>query len=479
MKIIMHIPHYGWAFSLSTSMPNDTFYIVNKIEPGEQRGTDLCVSNGYWQWLRELKPKPGNIKLLGKGWAEINQDDYDVAILIPDAGQITLMQKYLSKIPIVWKFHLSNKASKDSILDLQIRTGKSPLREYPCIFSSSKQKEFYGINGEVAWSQSPEVYKDWKGEIPRVMWTCERIGIPTKTDVRYMSRGGYIWDQVRTEIPGIRYGLDFRLGTPITPFEELLFAYRINRCYIECATETILTDGLVEAMMTGMPPVVYDAWEMGKVIENGVNGFKSKDPKDLIRYCKILIDDYDLAKEIGKKARETAIKYWNPQITQEVYHNAFNKSFEVYNKDSKFPKIPIPSEMKLEISRGDEYLLEISKKTVRELAYHFDKRHTGILECPYCFERFRIVHQKDMHFLESLDTSRDPSERRTPVVKYVWKKPELDEMKIEIKSAKDLAKSKKTCPHCHSDQVRKIGLDTAICDSCRRILGKWIEWATE
>lgn len=463
MKIIMHIPHYGWIFSLATSMPEDNFYIVNKVEPDEQRGSDLCVEAGYWQWLRELKPKPGNVKLLGTDWSGIDQDDYDVAILIPDANQIRLMNKYLTDFPIVWKFHLNNSASRNAIKDLQAK-GKDPLRGYPCIFSAESQKIFYDLKGEVAWGQSPDIYKDWKGEVPRAMWTAERIGLPKQTDVRYMSRGGNIWDQVKSQVLGKRYGLDFRLGTPITPFEDLLFAYKINRCYIECATETILTDGLVEAMMTGMPPIVYAAWEMDKIIEDGVNGFKSKDPKELASFCQMLIDDYDLAKEIGKNARKTALKYWSPNVVKTVYH----KCFEIAIR-SNFTKIPRTQKTKKEMTRGDKYLLKISDDRLRELEYNYYKRHTGLLECPYCFERFRIVHLKGKHALEHLNTPREETERRIKIVKYKWEKPQLEARTLKNDN---IIKLNRTCPHCQFTEIERIG-KTVICRRCKRILGKW------
>lgn len=400
MKVLTYLPHYGWMFGLATSMPNDTFYIANKLTL-KHRTNDISISNGYWQWLKCIKPKPTNVKLLGQNLSEINTDDYDVAILIPDAGQIDLWKKYLNEMPIVWKFHLSNPESR-AIFNAR---GSEVIGNYPCIFSANSQREFYGLEGDIAWSQSPEIYKDWNGKIERAMWTCERIGVPN--DSRYMQRGGYIWDQIRQYIKAKRYGLDFRLGTPITAFEEIVNAYKFNRCYVECATNTILTDGLVEAMMTGMPPVVYASWEMDRVIEHGVNGFKSKDIKEIIEYTNLLLGDYDLAKEIGKKSRETALELWNPEVTKNVYHNAFKKASKIYNSEqhSRNKKFPLLMQIyRLENHQvTDDFFMMITKKKISELGSEFGKMHSNIVECSFCLKKFKLSHHEGKHIIESAD----------------------------------------------------------------------------
>jgi hypothetical protein len=471
-------------FGLASSMPNDAFYIINKVEPDEQRGSDLCVQNGYWRWLPFLKPKPANVTILGQGFSEINFDDYDVIILIPDAGQLRFIQKYGvgTKIPVVWKFHLNEFGAKRVYEELVAQGKELPTLGYPAVFSAQSQKEFYGLEGEVAWSQSPEVYQGWKGDVRRVMWTCERIGNPETIggDPRYMYRGGMIWDKINPRVNSIRYGLDIRLGTPITAFEELISAYRLNRCYVECAVNTILTDGLVEAMMTGMPPVVHDSWEMGRIIDQGINGFKSKNIDELVMFINKLLEDPDLAKTIGQEARNTALKLWSPKVSEDVYHRSIEKSFEVFNKRTNSNKMFLPHSLK--ISTADNYMLNTSMKRIQELDLAFYIKHTGMLECPHCFERLKIVHMKGEHTLEPFDTRND-EDRRVQVTEYKWlslsKQEEIMAKSLEKKTG-DESKyytSSFPCEFCHTNQVEKDG-DFAICSACKRKLSTWIEWAT-
>lgn len=484
MKILSYIPHYGWLFGLASSMPNDSFYIINKVEPDEQRGSDLCVQNGYWRWLPCLKPKPANVTMLGQSFSEINFDDYDVILLIPDAGQLRFIQKYGigTKIPVVWKFHLNDCQSQGIYKELMAQNKELPTLGYPVIYSAKTQQEFYGVPGEVAWSQNPEVYQGWKGDIRRVMWTCERIGTPVLGDIRYAYRGGIIWDQITPRVNAIRYGLDLRLGTSITAFEELIAAYRLNRCYVECAVNTILTDGLVEAMMTGMPPVVYDSWEMSRVIDHGINGFKSRNVDDLTMFINKLLDDLDLAKSIGQEARKTALKFWSPKVSEEVYHRSIEKAFEVYNKRTGHVRNIVPHT--IEVSTADSYMLNTSMKRIQELDLAFYIKHTGMLECPHCFERLKIVHMKGEHTLEPFD-KRNDEDRRVPVTEYKWlslsKQEEIMAESFEpqkVKKDEPYYISSFLCEYCHSNQVEKDG-DFAICAACKRKLSSWIEWATK
>ena len=63
-----------------------------------------------------------------------------------------------------------------------------------------------------------------------------------------------------------------------------------------------------EAMMSGMPIVAMATTEMVTVIEDGKNGFVDTDLDYLIDRMKLLINDKDLAMNLGAEARRTAMK---------------------------------------------------------------------------------------------------------------------------------------------------------------------------
>jgi glycosyltransferase involved in cell wall biosynthesis len=63
---------------------------------------------------------------------------------------------------------------------------------------------------------------------------------------------------------------------------------------------------VIEAMMLGVPVVAFATTEMATVIENGVNGFADTDTGRLERRMRALLNDRDLAAELGRNARRLA-----------------------------------------------------------------------------------------------------------------------------------------------------------------------------
>ena len=65
---------------------------------------------------------------------------------------------------------------------------------------------------------------------------------------------------------------------------------------------------LLEAMSCGCAVVSTETCMIPEVIENGVNGFMTNDEKQMERYLVDLLNDKNLAKEIGDNARKTIVK---------------------------------------------------------------------------------------------------------------------------------------------------------------------------
>lgn len=71
---------------------------------------------------------------------------------------------------------------------------------------------------------------------------------------------------------------------------------------------TSLGLAICEAMMIGIPVVGLATAELATVIDNGVSGFISTRPKELVEASKLLIRDKKLATKWGQGAREKALK---------------------------------------------------------------------------------------------------------------------------------------------------------------------------
>jgi glycosyltransferase involved in cell wall biosynthesis len=71
---------------------------------------------------------------------------------------------------------------------------------------------------------------------------------------------------------------------------------------------TSLGLAICEAMMMGIPVIGLATTELSAVIENGVSGFIHTDVEYLIDKMKLLINEPQLAREIGTKGREVALQ---------------------------------------------------------------------------------------------------------------------------------------------------------------------------
>lgn len=80
---------------------------------------------------------------------------------------------------------------------------------------------------------------------------------------------------------------------------------------------------LLEAMSIGCPIVTTATTCIPEFIENGENGFVTNDPVVMKKYLKDLIEDKDMALEIGAAGRETILE----QFGQQQFLDAWNKAF--------------------------------------------------------------------------------------------------------------------------------------------------------
>ena len=66
-----------------------------------------------------------------------------------------------------------------------------------------------------------------------------------------------------------------------------------------------------EAMMCGLATVSYETHDVNLFIKNGINGFYSKDTKELADYIIYLCDHPNVCEKIGKEGRKTACDIFN------------------------------------------------------------------------------------------------------------------------------------------------------------------------
>ena len=83
------------------------------------------------------------------------------------------------------------------------------------------------------------------------------------------------------------------------------------------------TLSVIEAMMTGLPVITigkkkanidgfekFDFFEVDEIIHHGTNGYIANEPDDIIKYAKRLLENTPVARDISRRGRETAIKFF-------------------------------------------------------------------------------------------------------------------------------------------------------------------------
>ena len=111
-----------------------------------------------------------------------------------------------------------------------------------------------------------------------------------------------------------------------------------HRFYIHTA-DPQLEDGYnmatVEAMAAGMP--ILGNNHPGSPVEHGVSGFLSDDPQELNRFARMLLDDRELAVQMGRQARKKALE----QFSTAKFRQAFLRSIETARKKRESRLLPL------------------------------------------------------------------------------------------------------------------------------------------
>lgn len=99
------------------------------------------------------------------------------------------------------------------------------------------------------------------------------------------------------------------------------------------------TLSFMEALMTGTPIIVLgkkkahikkfeqiDFYEVDEIVQHGTNGFIANNPDDIIKCAQKLLDNKQLAKEIGASGRKTAIEYFGKEKIKKQWEELLNEN---------------------------------------------------------------------------------------------------------------------------------------------------------
>ena len=146
-----------------------------------------------------------------------------------------------------------------------------------------------------------------------------------------------VWDYIkRDRICGFSLWKEVTEGLEVNPWGEtpglskmadnmdhLRELYRHASVYLNTTIWSSCPFSLLEAMSVGCPIVTTATTSIPEFIKNGENGFITNDPTAMKEYLKDLIEDKDMALEIGAAGRKTVLE----QFGQQQFIDAWNKAF--------------------------------------------------------------------------------------------------------------------------------------------------------
>jgi glycosyltransferase involved in cell wall biosynthesis len=143
---------------------------------------------------------------------------------------------------------------------------------------------------------------DYDGTIPR------GISVVNGMQGRPRIAGYDLFLQARSRVPldAVGMGTEAFGGLGDVPYRDLHRLTARYRFLFSPMRYTSLPLAVVEAMSIGMPVVALGTTALPDVIQDGVNGYISSDPDALIERMKELTTNPELARTLGKRARETA-----------------------------------------------------------------------------------------------------------------------------------------------------------------------------
>lgn len=196
-----------------------------------------------------------------------------------------------------------------------------------------KLANFAGCDALIPFYKDPDEFCGWTGEFEKVVNLSQSL-----LGRRYFTH----YD----ELMAVAGDLDFKvygsgnddLGTyngGDIPYELMKQKLREARVFLYGGTwPAPYTLSLIEAMMTGIPVVAIgrklaesdrfekiDFYEIPDIIDNGIDGFFSDDLAECKGYVHKLLKDYDLARKIGERGRQKAIKLFGKAKVEKLWHD--------------------------------------------------------------------------------------------------------------------------------------------------------------
>lgn len=135
--------------------------------------------------------------------------------------------------------------------------------------------------------------------------------------------GWSLWERIRKEVPLKLIGENPGLSKSINDTTTLSKTLATSRFYLNTSQLSPCPLSLLEAACVGLPIISSAKQEVPKIFTHGENALLSNDPKELIGFCKRLLNDKEEAIRLGNAARKLMIEKFSMKHFVDNWSNIF------------------------------------------------------------------------------------------------------------------------------------------------------------
>lgn len=271
------------------------------------------------RWDERMRPVPASARLVQIDEA-LAGGDYDVAIAHNLSDLLALRSLALPKILVLHvdlRARVREEPGQHDVprMQGQVRDYLNGIGAVAVAVSRTKAESWGQACSVIAPGADPDEYRGYDGVLPVALRVANQV---------LARRERFGWDAHQAIVAGHSAvlvghnpGLDGVVAA--SSWDDLRQRYREHRAYVHTAglgLDDGYNLGVVEAMMTGMPIVSLALPE--SPVRDGENGYVSADVGYLNERLGELLRDKEHARELGRRARESARELFS--ITQFVDH---------------------------------------------------------------------------------------------------------------------------------------------------------------
>lgn len=194
------------------------------------------------------------------------------------------------------------------------------------IFSSKFVANSWGLDEKdviiIPKCVDTKTFNGWQGKDNKTLINCDWY--QNKKNIT----GFPLLEQINKQLPINLMGINPGVSSPAKDLNDLVDKYVNCPVFLNTSNWLSCPIELLEAMSVGCPVVTTKTTDIQDIIINGENGFITNDVEELIKYCKELINNKELASKIGEEGRKTIVEKFGKKIFVEKWNEIFYETID-------------------------------------------------------------------------------------------------------------------------------------------------------